>query len=106
MLPLTDDGPALPLDVVGVIAKHLIDGNAYGTCAALNVISKGVEDETSPTLWKTCVLPGAKAFALLPPSSRSVRTSFVAADRMKVLENDMLGKWEQITKAKGAKWIQ
>jgi hypothetical protein len=94
------------LDVLGVIAKHLIDDNAYGTCAALNVTSKEVELETSPTLWKTCVLPGGKAFETLPPSARFEETSTLSGDHVAALEENMGKQWEDIRNAKNAKWIE
>jgi hypothetical protein len=38
----------LPLDVIGIIARFLVDDDAYGTCAALNMTSSLLELETTP----------------------------------------------------------
>lgn len=83
---LADDRPCLPLDVIGEIAKFLIDDYAFGTCASLNVTAKAIEEETAPILWKICVLPGAQAFRRLSPSARG-RSSNLSAAKVRSLED-------------------
>jgi hypothetical protein len=101
-----DDRLSLPLDVIGVIAKCLIDDYAFGSCAALNVTCKAVEEETSPILWKTCVLPAAYAFRRLPLSARVRLTSTISEYQARRLENENLARWEIIKNAKNLKYIQ
>jgi hypothetical protein len=45
----------IPLDVISVIAEHLVIQNLRGTCAALNVSSKLYHEETNPKLWRRVV---------------------------------------------------
>lgn len=40
----------LSLNVIGIIARFLINDDAYGTCAALNMTSSLAELETTPLL--------------------------------------------------------
>jgi hypothetical protein len=98
----------LPLDVIGIIAKCLIVNYAYGTCAALNVTAKAVEEETTPILWKTFVLWGVKTFESFPESvwSRDALASPVIRHRIGVCDARMQRDWERIMSFKGAQWIQ
>jgi hypothetical protein len=41
----------LPLELVDLIARQLINDFAFGTCANLNVASKAVHKTTLKTLW-------------------------------------------------------
>jgi hypothetical protein len=95
----------LPLDVLGVIAEQLIDENAFGTCAALNVTCHAVEEETSPTLWKTCVLPGAQAFKRFPPSTR-IKAFGAVTPELVAVEAKMHEEWEGLTSSTRAKYIR
>lgn len=42
----------LPLDVIGIIATHLIDQGLYHTCASLNVASSATRHETLKPLYR------------------------------------------------------
>jgi hypothetical protein len=42
----------LPLDVIGVIAEHLVAQDLHRTCASLNITSKAVKEETTSILWR------------------------------------------------------
>jgi hypothetical protein len=101
-----DDAPLLPLDILGEIAKSLIHDYAFGTCASLNMTCKAAEVETSPTLWRICVLPGAHAFLRLPPSARVPTTSTMSGQQVSALEQEELRRWHGIGNSKNAKWIQ
>jgi hypothetical protein len=41
--------------VIGIFAEYLVAVDQHGTCAALNVTSKYVQDVTTPTLWRRVV---------------------------------------------------
>jgi hypothetical protein len=101
-----DDGFALPLDVLGVIAKRLIDDSAFGTCAALNVTCHAVEEERSPILWKTCVLPGAKAFARLSPVERLKKGPSFSAKQVTTMEEEMIRQWVEIRNSTRSTFIK
>lgn len=51
----TSEPVSLPLDIFGLIAKHLVAQDLHGSCAALNLTCKAVRDETTPILWKRVV---------------------------------------------------
>lgn len=93
---------SLPLDVIGIIAKYLIDDDAFGTCAALNVTCSAVEAETTPILWKTFVLWGAKQVRNMTVSIWSSKEAEKSMQEKKRLDNE----WGRIRKSRGAQWIQ
>jgi hypothetical protein len=96
-------GPVcLPLDVIGIIATFLINDDAFGTCAALNVTCSAVEAETTPILWKTFVLWGAKQVRTLTESLWSSDEVENLMQEKKRLDDE----WELIRESRGAQWIQ
>jgi hypothetical protein len=52
--------PQLPVELIGVIAEHLIGGHAFGTVASLNLASKAIRRETLPVLYETLLLEHCK----------------------------------------------
>ena len=51
----------LPLEIFGVIGKHLINQGSYGTCASLNVTSRAINEETIKTLYEVVVAWASKS---------------------------------------------
>lgn len=93
---------SLPLDIIGIIAKYLIDDDAFGTCAALNLTCKAVEAETTPILWKTFVLWGANKVRTLGPSIWADDAVERSVQEKKRFDKE----WQRIRKARGAQRIQ
>jgi hypothetical protein len=48
--------PLLPVELIGVVAEHLIGGCAFGIVAKLNRASKALHRETLPVLYETLFL--------------------------------------------------
>jgi hypothetical protein len=84
----------LPLDVIGVIAEHLVESFMHGTCAALNATGRLVREQTLPVLYGTCVM-GFQEWtpSLLSRDLNQAKTTFPTED----FRNMLAGK--------GAKWI-
>jgi hypothetical protein len=106
LICLSDGLPLLPLDLLEIIAQNLIDDYAFGSCAALNVACHAVEEETSPILWKTCVLPGAKAFERLPPVERLKKGPSFSAKQVSTMEEDMIRQWVEIRNSTRSRFIK
>jgi hypothetical protein len=85
-----------------VIARFLIDDDAFGTCASLNVTCNAVEAETTPILWKTFVLWTAKKVQALSESIWSSDAVDNTLEEKQRLERE----WEGIRNSRGAQWIQ
>jgi hypothetical protein len=45
--------PDLPVEILAVIAEHLIGQHAFGTAASINILSKAVHRETLPVLYES-----------------------------------------------------
>lgn len=45
--------PSLPCEVLDIVARYLVDGDAFATCANLNVVCHAVRNATLRTLWTT-----------------------------------------------------
>jgi hypothetical protein len=66
----------LPLDIIGVIAQHLVSADLHATCASLNVTSKLVQDETTATLWECVVYRWNNGQSARKKSARKWKTVF------------------------------
>jgi hypothetical protein len=81
--------PVLPFELLNLIAQHLIDDKAFGTCASLNTTSHAVNDATLKTLW---------TYMLWMPSSGD------GACEWNVEEAE--AKWAVFSASPGAKYIR
>lgn len=46
----------LPIELLGIVAEHLIGQHAFGTAGSLNRTSRAVHHETLPVLYETVFL--------------------------------------------------
>lgn len=100
----------LPLDIFGLIAKHLITNQAYGTCASLNGTSKAVYAETTKILWRSIVFWRNDALKFLPldlpgrgKSAGDPTVDVVSAEQ----SSEEIGQmWDSLIRSRGAVYIE
>lgn len=103
----TGDHVDLSAEVLGIVAKHLLYADSYGTCAAINVCNKALYNETLSDLWKKLVLWTAKIYAEVPESfCESVEFHRKPSDEEKVREKRILKSYEGMKSAPGAAYSQ
>jgi hypothetical protein len=65
--------PYLPVEILGIVAEHLIGQHAFGTAASLNRISRKVHHETLPVLYETLLLDRPQRESAWDPRSGYAR---------------------------------
>lgn len=81
----------------------LVSEGHYGTCAALNAVSKCVWALTLPVLWKTFVLSGADLYNNL---SGLWDEGDVESERGKDIVREWSKKWDQAMESVGCLFIE
>lgn len=62
---MVQDGSRLPIDIIVVIAEHLVGQHAFGTTANLSLACRMVHRETLPVLYETASLFSFGRFDIL-----------------------------------------
>lgn len=96
--------PRLPLDVLGVIAHHLIASDLFATCAALNTTCKAVKAETDRTLWRSFLAWGCGVYDTLTCGLEGVQGD--PEETRQELEYVAQEQWDYWKTCPAAHWIE
>lgn len=104
----SEDGLLLPLDIIGMVGEHLAANDLHGTCAALNVTSDAVHQQTLHTLYRVWVPWAARVHKRFPPLRCKDSRGWIEIEggaRLNERE-DIRDEWERIQKFRGAEYIE
>lgn len=97
---------ALPVVVIGIIAKQLIADSQFGTCAALNRTCRAVYSQTLPTLYRICVFWASNILKTLPPDTWSTNDLPRNQDPRRNAKEDVCVQWDMLKASPGAQYIE